>query len=121
MKDVNKNEVSMLFIYDENMNEAASLWTIHRQIIYHGWPMLTSKKYLETIQEKGNDFYLQEGFQTLYFIVKTDVALGGKFSNPQKNADKLMQYLNLDEKKPIQKIQNGYFQTAFLIYSLSHE
>lgn len=114
-----KNKIPLLFVYDEDMNEAASLWSIHRRIIYHGWPMITSKKYLETMQKEGNDFFIKEGFTTIYFIVKTDFALGKKFSGSLKNSKKLVQYLNLDKKKPIEKIQNAYFQTAFLIYSLS--
>lgn len=115
-KKMNAGASSILLVYDEDMNEASSLWIIHRQIIYHAWPALSTKEYLDEIEKNENDYFKSQGFQEIYFIKATEYALGKKFGELSKNSDKLMQKLNLSS--PMHEIKNSENQISFVIFKL---
>lgn len=112
----NKDE-AIVFVYDENMNEQSSLWIMHRLMIYHNWPVLTSRQYYDAIQANGDDYYKKSGFEKIYLIKKDPDALGKKFSAENKNIDNLIDHLKIENSGSIE-IKNSQGKKSFYIYSL---
>jgi len=67
-KVLNKQPVSILLIYDNNMYDLATLWLFHRQLVYHGWPVVTADVFLE----QGASFWQQQGIENYYFFKVID-------------------------------------------------
>lgn len=59
-----KKEIGHLFIYDTSMYELATFWIFHRQLVYHGWPVVTDHDFLE--QSWG--WWQLQGVADFYFF-----------------------------------------------------
>lgn len=113
-----KTEAAYLFIYDNNLNEQAALWTQHRFSIYSGWPALSASAYFENIKKEGMDSYKKLGFEKIFLIVKNKNVLGKKFSQDTRDAQMLLNFLNKSESEPSVTIKNWKQETAFDVYEL---
>lgn len=60
--------VSWLLVYDANLYDVATLWIFHRQLVYHGWPVVTADSYLD----QGLAYWRQQGITDFYFFKAVD-------------------------------------------------
>lgn len=71
-KKEGKKPYPAMIIYDENMVAAASLWVLHRRVVYDAWPIFPSQTFIQTLKKNGNDFFKKQGVKYFYFIMPTN-------------------------------------------------
>ncbi|MDD5110099.1 MAG: glycosyltransferase family 39 protein [Patescibacteria group bacterium] len=54
----------LLIIYDANFYNLATLWILHRRLVYDGWPIITADKFLAD----GEDAWRKSGVRDFLFI-----------------------------------------------------
>ncbi|MFH0874150.1 MAG: glycosyltransferase family 39 protein [Candidatus Komeilibacteria bacterium] len=57
----------ILLVYDQRLDQLASLWYLHRRLVYEGWPVIPAMNFLQ--ESGGNiEYWHSMGFQTIYLI-----------------------------------------------------
>ncbi|TSC76282.1 MAG: hypothetical protein G01um101431_903 [Parcubacteria group bacterium Gr01-1014_31] len=54
----------MLIVYDANLYDLGALWTLHRRLVYEGWPVITAEQFLAA----GESFWRQAGIREFIFV-----------------------------------------------------
>lgn len=75
----------LLIVYDANLYNLGALWTLHRRLIYDGWPVVTADRYLS---RSAADWKLA-GVREVLFIRLGPGMLGEPFSRQSDAADRL--------------------------------
>lgn len=93
-KKQGKNPVPVLLIFDENIASAPRAWYIFQRFIYGAWPTLFVEDYLGELEDKGANFFHDQGFQKIYFIKTTSNTLlrqEGRIISPDRLEKKLIE------------------------------
>lgn len=61
-----------LIVYDGNIDSIPQLWVLDRLNLYHAWPVIKVETFARLVQEKGDAFFSESGFQHYYVIIPTD-------------------------------------------------
>lgn len=56
--------LALLIIYDDSLSDKAMLWSLHRRLVYRGWPVVTASTFIG----RGQDFFRQQGFKQFLFL-----------------------------------------------------
>jgi 4-amino-4-deoxy-L-arabinose transferase-like glycosyltransferase len=61
----------ILIVYDHRLDQAASLWYLHRRLVYDAWPVIPDTNFAE---ESGGkiEYWRDMGFKTIYVIKGRD-------------------------------------------------
>lgn len=54
----------LLIIYDANLYNLGALWTLHRRLVYDGWPVVTADQFLA----QGEGFWRNAGVREFLFV-----------------------------------------------------
>jgi hypothetical protein len=107
--------VRNLIIFNDNINNLAALWVYQRRSLYQAWPIITADQYLLTLEQEGDEFYRQGGFEDFYFIQNTDKVLLNVTNRISTAGNQLEE--NLMEKGVEPRfIKNNQAEDAFLVY-----
>ncbi len=113
-----ESPAAYLFVYNDNMSNLASLWVLNRQALYAAWPIITAEKYLTTLKQEGQEYYVKNGFTDLYFIQNTDAVLPNMPDRITGYGEALELQMRNNGIQPI-SIKNHAGTEAFRVYHAS--
>jgi 4-amino-4-deoxy-L-arabinose transferase-like glycosyltransferase len=61
-----------LIVYDGNVLNIPQLWVLDRRHIYHGWPVISVAQYYTLLEENGDGYFEESGFEDYYFVTPTE-------------------------------------------------
>lgn len=114
-KQKNARPYSALILYDGNIDSIPQLWILDRLNLYHAWPVIKIETFVRLLQEQGEDYFKQIGFEHIYVIIPTDHV-------PWKDDKYLTSYGSEREQKLVAQgiepviIQNQRGEPAFRVY-----
>lgn len=107
----NKQDFSVLLVYDSNFYDLATLWTFHRRLIYQGWPAISADDYLK----EGNDFWKSQGVKEVYFFkIRDPLILSQSAQLYSSAAETLVDNFNGEVEAEIIKRSDG--REVFEVY-----
>lgn len=75
MKGQHYRPAGIIVVYDDDMDDLASLWVLGRRSLYQAWPILTLVDYQSLLNQYGKDELRSAGVTDFYFIRPTDKVL----------------------------------------------
>ncbi|MDA1335158.1 MAG: glycosyltransferase family 39 protein [bacterium] len=106
---------SAVVIYDKNIDHLAQLWVLDRLNIYHAWPVMDTKQYVDFAVANNIDDLINTGFDNYYFIRPTG-AVYQRLPESQTNTGAVFEELLLEAGFVPKEILNPRGEVAFRIY-----
>lgn len=68
-RQAGKPAKSLLVVYDASLSDKAVLWSLHRRLVYRGWPVVSAGAFRRA---GGESFFRQQGVREFLFIKAED-------------------------------------------------
>lgn len=115
MKERYYEPANIITVYNDNIDDLASLWVLNRRSLYQAWPILTIDSYKNLLKEYNEDDLRNIGVTDFYFIQLTDNVLLKTFKKQDSLGYEMEEQLKFNNIKP-EIIYNFKNEEIFRVY-----